>query len=60
MCYEERETIEHVWNGCSEIRKRKKKERGAIKNEDGREIRWMKEIWERRERIKKERDEGYK
>jgi hypothetical protein len=42
MCYEERETIEHVWNGCSEIRKRKKKERGAIKNEDGREIRWMK------------------
>jgi hypothetical protein len=26
----------------------------AILNEDGREIRWMKEIWKRRERIEKE------
>jgi hypothetical protein len=54
----ERETIEHMWNGCSEIREREKKERGAIQNEDGREIRWMKEIWKRRERIEKERDGG--
>jgi hypothetical protein len=21
MCYEERETIEHMWNGCSEMRR---------------------------------------
>jgi hypothetical protein len=27
-------------------------ERGEILNEDGREIRWLKEIWKRRERIK--------
>jgi hypothetical protein len=51
MCYEERETIEHMWNGCSEMRERERKERGEILNEDGREIRWMKEIWKRRERI---------
>jgi hypothetical protein len=37
MFYEERETIEHMWNGCSEMR-----ERGEILNEDGREIGWMK------------------
>jgi hypothetical protein len=56
MCYEERETIGHMWNGCSEMRERgKRKERGEILNEDGREIRWMKEIWNRRERIEKER-----
>jgi hypothetical protein len=30
-----------------------RKERGEILNEDGREIRWMKEIWKRRERIEK-------
>jgi hypothetical protein len=29
--------------------------RREILNEDGREIRWMKEVWKRRERIKKER-----
>jgi hypothetical protein len=39
MSYEERETIEHMWNGY----------RKKILNEDGREIRWMKEIWKRRE-----------
>jgi hypothetical protein len=50
MCYEERETIEHMWNGCSEMREREGKERGEILIEDGREIRWMKEIWKRRER----------
>jgi hypothetical protein len=47
-----------MWNGCNEMRERERKERGEIQNEDGREeIRWMKEIWKRRERIKK-RDEG--
>jgi hypothetical protein len=30
-----------------------RKEQGEILNEDGREIRWMKEIWKRRERIEK-------
>ncbi|KAJ3629821.1 hypothetical protein MTP99_014188 [Tenebrio molitor] len=55
MYYEERETIEHMWNGCSEMRKRQRKERGGILKEDRREIRWMKEIWKRRERIEKER-----
>jgi hypothetical protein len=40
----ERETTEHMWNGCSEMRERERKERGEILNEDGREIRWMKEI----------------
>jgi hypothetical protein len=54
MCYEERETIEQMLNGCSEMRERERKERGEILNEDGREIRWMKEIWYRRDRIKKE------
>jgi hypothetical protein len=29
-CYEERETIEHMWNGCREMRKREGKERGEI------------------------------
>jgi hypothetical protein len=33
--------------------KRERKERGEILNKDGREIKWMKEIWTRRERIKK-------
>jgi hypothetical protein len=42
MCYEERETIEHMRNGCSEIRKRERKKRGEIQNEDGREIRKIK------------------
>ncbi|KAJ3621510.1 hypothetical protein MTP99_003633 [Tenebrio molitor] len=39
MCYEERETIAHMWNGCGEMRERERKERGKIQNEDGREIR---------------------
>jgi hypothetical protein len=43
--------IEHMWNGCSEMRERER----TILNEDGREIIWMKEIWKRRERIEKER-----
>jgi hypothetical protein len=55
MCYEERATIEHMWNGCSEMRERERKERGEIQNEDGKEIRWMKEICKRRKRIEKER-----
>ncbi|KAJ3636810.1 hypothetical protein MTP99_000320 [Tenebrio molitor] len=38
MCYEKRETIEHMWNGCCEMREREGKERGEILNEDGREI----------------------
>jgi hypothetical protein len=40
-------------NRCSEMRQKERKERGEILNEDGREIRWLKEIWKRRERIKK-------
>jgi hypothetical protein len=58
MCNEERETIQYMWNGCSEMRETERKERGQILNEDGREIRWMKEIWNRRERIKKGRGGG--
>jgi hypothetical protein len=50
------EEIEHMWNGCSEMRERK--ERGEILNQNGRGIRRMKEIWKRRERIKKERGRG--
>jgi hypothetical protein len=53
MCYEERETIEHMWDGCSEMVEREEKERGEMQNEDRREIRWMKEIWKRRKRIEK-------
>jgi hypothetical protein len=44
MCYEARETITHMRSGCSEIRERERRERGEMLNEDGREIRWMKEI----------------
>jgi hypothetical protein len=28
MCYEERKIIEHMWNGCSEMRERKRKGQG--------------------------------
>jgi hypothetical protein len=28
MCYEERKTIEHMWNGCSEMRERREKGTG--------------------------------
>ncbi|KAH0819016.1 hypothetical protein GEV33_003775 [Tenebrio molitor] len=55
MCRDERETIEHMWRGCGEMREREEKERGETLNEDGREIGWMKEVWKRRERIEKER-----
>jgi hypothetical protein len=43
MCREERETIEHMWFGCGEMREKERKERGEILREDVREIRWMKE-----------------
>jgi hypothetical protein len=36
---------------CSEMRERD----GKDPNEDGRDIRWMKEIWKNRDRMKKER-----
>jgi hypothetical protein len=58
MCYEEKETIEHMWNECSKIRERRRKQRGEIPNEDERDIRWMKEILKRSERIEKERGGG--
>jgi hypothetical protein len=54
MCYEEREAIEHMWNGCSEMREGRERKRGEILNDEG-EIRWIKEIWKRRERKEKER-----
>jgi hypothetical protein len=28
VCYEESETIEHMWNGCSEMRERRRKRNG--------------------------------
>jgi hypothetical protein len=58
MCYEERETIEHIRYGCCEMRERERTEKGEILNEDGRKIRWMKEIWKKRERREKERRMG--
>jgi hypothetical protein len=42
-------------NGWSEMREKDGKERGDILNEDGREIRSMKEIWTRREKLETER-----
>jgi hypothetical protein len=60
MCYEEREKIEHMWNGCSEMRERERKEPGEIPNKDEGKIGWMKEIWTRRARMEKERSMGYK
>jgi hypothetical protein len=27
MCYEEKETIDHMWNGCGKMRKRKRKDK---------------------------------
>jgi hypothetical protein len=43
MRFEERETIEHMWKGCSEMRERERERegergRGEILNEDGREM----------------------
>jgi hypothetical protein len=55
-----RDAIEHVWNGCSERRERERKERGEILNEAGREIGWMKKIWNRKDIIEKERGGGQK
>jgi hypothetical protein len=40
------------------MRQKERKERGEILNEDVREIRWLKETWKSRERIKKERCGG--
>jgi hypothetical protein len=40
----EREMIDHMWSGCGEMRERERKKREEIRNEDGREIGWMKEI----------------
>jgi hypothetical protein len=37
-CAMRRETIEHMWNGCSEMRESERKIRGEILNEDGRKI----------------------
>jgi hypothetical protein len=34
MCYEERETIEHMWDRCSGMRERERNERREILNED--------------------------
>jgi hypothetical protein len=51
VCYDETETIEHMSNECSKMRKRERKERGEILNENEREIGWMKEIWNRRDRM---------
>jgi hypothetical protein len=58
MPYEAKETIEHICNGCSEMKERERKERGEILNEDGKEIGWMKEIWKRRDRMEKETGGG--
>jgi hypothetical protein len=37
--------IEYMWSGCEEMREREGKERREILSEDGREIGWMKEVW---------------
>jgi hypothetical protein len=42
-----RETIEHMWNGCSEMRERERereRKNGVMLSEDGREMGWMKDI----------------
>jgi hypothetical protein len=57
---DERETIEHKENGGSKMRETERKEREEILNKDLREIRWMTEIWKRRERTEKERGGGQK
>jgi hypothetical protein len=38
----------------------REEERGEILNEDGREIGWMKKIWNRKDRMEKERGGGQK
>jgi hypothetical protein len=47
-----------MWNGCNEMRKRERKERGEILNKDGRGIGRMEEIWKWRDRMEKERGGG--
>jgi hypothetical protein len=42
-----------MWSGCDEMRETEGKERREILSEDEREIRWMKEVWKRREWIEK-------
>jgi hypothetical protein len=49
-CAMRRETIEHIWNGCREMKERERKERGEILKGKGR----MKEIWKRRHIMEKE------
>jgi hypothetical protein len=60
MYYEkkEKETIEHMWNGCSE--KREKGETGMREtlNEGGREIRRIKEIWKEEGKKRKRKERG--
>jgi hypothetical protein len=41
ICNEARETIGHMWNGCSEMRERERKEQGEILNEDGKDERYI-------------------
>jgi hypothetical protein len=59
MCREESETIEHMWSRCDEMREREGKERREILSENGREIKWMKYVWKRRERIEKKRSGNF-
>jgi hypothetical protein len=40
------------------MREKERKEGGEILNEDGREIGWMKKIWNRTNGMEKERGEG--
>ncbi|KAH0813723.1 hypothetical protein GEV33_009066 [Tenebrio molitor] len=54
-CAISKETQLSMWKGCSEMRERER--RGEILNEDGRELGWMKELWKRRARMEKEREE---
>jgi hypothetical protein len=51
----EGEEIRCRMNGGSKMRETERNEREEILNEDGREIRWMKELWKRRERTDKEK-----
>jgi hypothetical protein len=37
------------------MREMERKKQGQIPNDEGKEIKWMKEIWKRRDRMEKER-----
>jgi hypothetical protein len=50
ICYEEREAMEHMWNGRSEMRERERKERGEILNGDKMDERDMEEEGKDRKR----------